>query len=73
MAFSFLLLVPVSLNNLYIFQNVSVNAVMAQTFLPGVTNWNTGMSRREIEVFDPQACLGVTLGRSSNWFALKFH
>ena len=33
---------------------MSVNAVMAQTFLPGVTNRNTGMSRREIQVFDPQ-------------------
>ena len=29
--------------------------VMAQKFLPGVRNWNTGMSRREIEVFNPQA------------------
>ena len=28
---------------------------MAQTFLPGVTNRNTGVSRREIQVFDPQA------------------
>ena len=26
-----------------------------QTFLPGMRNWNTGMSRREIKVFDPQA------------------
>ena len=34
---------------------MSVKAVMAQTFLPGVTNWNTGMSRREIQVFDLQA------------------
>ena len=34
------------------FQNVSVNAVMAQTFLSGVTNWNTGVCRREMEVFD---------------------
>ena len=48
MDFSFLSLVPVSLNNEYIFQNVSVSALMAQTFLPGV-------SRREIEVFDPQS------------------
>ena len=38
-----------------IIQNVSVNAVMAQTFLPGMTNCNTGVSRREIQVFDPQA------------------
>ena len=36
MDFSFLSLVPVSLNNEYIFQNVSVNDGMAQTFLPGV-------------------------------------
>ena len=28
---------------------------MAQTFLPGVRNWNTSVSRRDIEVFDPQA------------------
>ena len=28
---------------------------MAQTFLPGMTNRNTGVSRREIQVFDPQA------------------
>ena len=34
---------------------MSVNAVIAQTFLPGVTNRNTGVSRREIQVFDPQA------------------
>ena len=33
---------------------MSVNAVMAQTFLPGETNRNTGMSRREIQVFDLQ-------------------
>ena len=35
---------------------------MAQTFLPGMTNWNTGLSSREIEVFDPQALhlAGVT-------------
>ena len=52
MAFPFLSLVPFSLNDQYIFQNVSVNALMAQTFLPGMTNWNTGMSRSEIEVFD---------------------
>ena len=32
---------------------------MPQTFLPGIINWNTGVSRREIEVFDQ----GVTLGR----------
>ena len=25
---------------------------MPQTFLPGTINWNTGVSRREIEVFD---------------------
>ena len=53
--FSFLSLVLVGLNNQYIFQNVSVNAVMAQTFVPGVTNGNTGVSRREIQVFDLQA------------------
>ena len=28
---------------------------MAQTFPPGTTNCNTGISRREIQVFDPQA------------------
>ena len=28
---------------------------MAQTFLSGMTNQNTGVSRREIQVFDPQA------------------
>ena len=28
---------------------------MAQTFLPGMRNWNTGVSRCEIEVFDLQA------------------
>ena len=39
------------------FQNVSVNAVMAQTFLSGVRNWNTGVCRREMEVFD-QKTLG---------------
>lgn len=47
---------------------MSVNAVMALTLLPGVRNWNTGVSRRDIEVFDPQAgqslhFLGVILGR----------
>ena len=34
---------------------MSVNAVMAQTFLPGVRNLNTGVCRRELKVFDPQA------------------
>ena len=34
---------------------MSVNAVMALTFLPGVKTWNTGVSRRNLEVFDPQA------------------
>ena len=29
--------------------------VTAQTFLPGVRNLNTDVSRREIEVFDLQA------------------
>ena len=38
-----------------IIQNVSVNAVMAQTFPPGVINRNTGASRSEIQVFDPKA------------------
>ena len=33
---------------------MSVNAVMAQTFPPGVTNQNTDVSRREIQLFDPQ-------------------
>ena len=37
------------------FQNESVEAVMAQTFPPGVRNGNAGVSRREIAVFDPQA------------------
>ena len=37
------------------FQNVSVDVVMALTFLQGVTNRNTGVSRCEIQVFDPQA------------------
>ena len=37
------------------FQNESVKAVMAHTFTPGVRNGNTGVSRREIAVFDPQA------------------
>ena len=53
--FSFISVVLVCLNNKYMFQNVLVNVVMAQTFLPGVTNGNTGVSRREIQVFDPQA------------------
>ena len=53
---TFLSLVPVSLNKLKgIFQNVSLNVAMAQTFLLGVRNWNTGVSRRDIEVFDQQA------------------
>ena len=38
-----------------IFQNESVKTVMAHTFPPGVRNGNTGVSRREIAVFDPQA------------------
>ena len=54
--FSFFSLVPVFLKLFkFIFQHVSVNAVMAQTFLLGVKNLNTGVSRREIEVFDLQA------------------
>ena len=44
------------------FQNVSVSAVMAQTFLPGVTNRYIGVSRREIRRRHSYA-LGVTLGR----------
>ena len=32
-----------------------VDAVMAQTFLAGVRNWNTGVGRCELKVFDPQA------------------
>ena len=39
MAFSFLSLVPVSLNNYIFFK-------MCQFFLPGVTNWNTGGQSR---------------------------
>ena len=54
MDFSFLSLVPVSLNNKYIFQNETVNALMAQTFLSGIRNWNI-VSRREIKVFGLQA------------------
>ena len=46
MNFSFLSLVPVSLNNEYIFQNVSVNDAMAQTFLPGVRS-KFSISRRD--------------------------
>ena len=52
---------------------MSVNAVMAQTFLPGVTNRNTGVtnrntgvSRREIKFSISRRdnhALGVTLGR----------
>ena len=54
--FSFFSLVPVFFKLFkFIFQHVSVNAVMAQTFLLGVKNLNTGVSRREIEVFDLQA------------------
>ena len=56
MDFSFFSLVPVFFKLFkFIFQHVSVDAVMAQTFLLGVKNLNTGVSRREIEVFDPQA------------------
>ena len=45
------------------FQNVSVNVVMAQTFLPGVTNRNTGVrSKFSIRNRDNHA-FGVTLGR----------
>ena len=50
------------MNYKYIFQNVSVNAVMAQTFPPGVTNQNTDVSRREIQLFDPQVYDG-SLGK----------
>ena len=39
--------------NLIDFSKCVSNAVMAQTFLPGMTNRNTGMSRHEIQVFDP--------------------
>lgn len=46
MDFSFLLLVSVSLNNKYIFQNVSVNDAMAQTFLAGVRS-KFSISRRD--------------------------
>ena len=36
---------------------VSVNAVMAQTFLPGVRNGNTGVSRRGSNELDkPYFC-----------------
>ena len=31
------------------------HSVMAQTFLPGVRNWNTVVSRLEIKVFDLRA------------------
>ena len=36
---------------------MSVNAAMALTFLPGVRNWNTGVSRRD------NHASAVTLGR----------
>ena len=49
--FSFLALVWV-----YIFlESVSVKAVMAYIFQPGVVNWSVRMSWREIKVFNPQA------------------
>ena len=38
---------------------MSVNAAMALRFLPGVRNWNTGVSRRDSH----NHALGVTLGR----------
>ena len=45
---------------------MSVKAVMAQTFPPGVANRNTGVSRHEIQVFltgrRDNHTLGVTLG-----------
>ena len=34
---------------------MSVNAIMAQTFPPGVTIRNTDVRKHEIQVFDPQA------------------
>ena len=45
---------------------MSVNAVMALKFLPGVRNWNTGVTRRDIEVSIRRRdnhFLGGTLGR----------
>ena len=64
---TFLSLVPVSLNKLKgIFQNMSINAAMAQTFLLGVRNWNKGVSSMTLKFSisrrDNQA-LDVTLGR----------
>ena len=57
MEFTFFSLVPVSLNNFKcIFQNVSLNAAMAQTFLPGVT-LKFPIRRRD------NHALSVTLGR----------
>ena len=37
------------------FESVSVNAVIAPIFQPGVRNWSVGVSGCEIEVFDRQA------------------
>ena len=34
---------------------IVVNKLLIKLFLPGMRNWNTGMSRREIKVFDSQA------------------
>ena len=42
---------------------VSVNAVMAQTFLPGVTNQNTGVRSKFLIRRGDNHILGVTLGR----------
>ena len=42
---------------------VSVNAVMAQTFLPGVTNRNTGVRSKFLIRRRDNHILGVTLGR----------
>ena len=42
---------------------VSVNAVMAQTFLPGVTNQNTGVRSKFLIRRRDNHILGVTLGR----------
>ena len=40
---------------------------MPQTFLPGIINWNTGVSRREIEVFDQ----GVDTWQVQNSFPMS--
>ena len=52
------------------YQNVSVNAVMAQTFPPGMTNWNTGMRTKFSICRRDNHALGMTLDRYSVCLAL---